>query len=230
MAMRKQLMFLAALLLASFPIFAQDDESSEGGSSGSAGGAGSVDLLIEVTGTPFQGSSLLNFSEFRARFFINDIMAVRLGMNMDLNNTQNTPNMVSNSSTYDIMPGFEYHLVNEDGFRTYAAADLMVGQRISSMLSSTGPSVTGSTSVPFSPNSSIGNRSYLQYGARLGVGVEYYFGKRFYIGGEVGFQYLYRNNSDVFVDGELFQASTTDNFGFLTTANAIKIGFKFLNF
>lgn len=98
------------------------------------------------------------------------------------------------------------------------------------MLSSTGPSVIGSTSVPFSSTSQVLNRSYLQMGARLGIGAEYYFGKRFYIGGEIGFQYLYRMNSDVSVDGELIQAGTTDNFGFLTTANAIKIGFKFLNF
>ena len=228
--MRKQLMFFAALLLASFPIFAQDDASSSGESSGSAGGAGSGDFILEVTGTPFLGSSLLNFSEFRARYFLNDNMAVRLGMNMDLNNYQNTPSVVVNFSSYDIMPGFEYHLVNEEGFRTYAAADVLIGQRITSVLSSTGQSATGTTNIPSSPTANIGNRSYFQVGTRLSVGVEYYFGKRFYIGGEVGFQYLYRNNSDVFVDGELFQAGTTDNIGFFTTANSFKIGFKFLNF
>ncbi|MBK6267455.1 outer membrane beta-barrel protein, partial [Marivirga sp. S37H4] len=217
----------AGILMASGPVFAQSESSGES----SSGGAGSGDLLIELTGSPFNtGGGLLNFSEFRTRFFLNDIMAVRLGIAMNLDNTQTTPDVVVNNSSYSIMPGFEYHLVNEGAFRAYGAADLMVGHRIANYSSSTGPSVVGAASIPSSPTAFISNRGYFQLGARVSAGVEYHFNSRFYIGGEVGFQYIYQKNAEVSVDGELWQESTTDNFGFLTTANSIKIGFKFLNF
>ncbi|WP_041649862.1 outer membrane beta-barrel protein [Marivirga tractuosa] len=226
--MRKQLMLLTALLLISCPIFAQD-ESTEEGSSGGMAGAG--DFLFEVTGTPFNtGGSLLNFSEFRARYFITEEMAVRLGMEMDLNNNQQTPDLVINDSYYGLMPGFEYHFVNEGSFRSYAAADLMFGQRIASRKSSTGPTVLGAASLPNNPSSFVSNRGYTQFGGRVSIGAEYYFGKRFYIGGEIGFQYINRNNKEVFVDGESFQDATKSSFGYLNTTNAFKIGFRFLNF
>jgi len=227
MTMRKQLMLLTALLLISCPIFAQDESAEE---SSSGGMAGTGDLLFEVTGTPFLGSSLLNFSEFRARYFLTEDMAVRLGMDMNLNNNQQTPDVVVNDSYYGLMPGFEYHFVNDGAFRSYAAADLMFGQRIVSQKSSTGPTVLGASFDPgfYSPTDNLPNRAYMQFGGRISIGAEYYFGKRFYVGGEIGFQYIYRNNEEVFVDGESFQAPTTDNFGFLNTTNALKIGFRFL--
>lgn len=224
--MRKQLMLLSALLLLSCPIFAQDESSEEEGSSGGMAGAG--DLLFEVTGTPFEGSSLLNFSEFRARYFITEEMAVRLGMDMDLNNNQQTPDVVINDSEWGLMPGFEYHFINEGSFRSYAAADLMIGQRIASRKSSTGPTVLGAASLPNNPSSFISSRGYTQFGGRVSIGAEYFFGERFYIGGEVGFQYVRRNNKEVFVDGESFQAPTSSSFGYLNTTNVLKIGFRFL--
>ncbi|WP_340153845.1 outer membrane beta-barrel protein [uncultured Marivirga sp.] len=226
--MRKQLMLLSALLLLSCPIFAQDESSEEEGSSGGMAGAG--DLLFEVTGTPFDGSSLLNFSEFRARYFITEEMAVRLGMDMDLNNNQQTPDVVINDSEWNLMPGFEYHFINEGSFRSYAAGDLMIGQRIASRKSSTGPTVLGATSVPNNPASFVGGRGYTQFGGRVSIGAEYFFGERFYVGGEIGFQYVRRNNKEVFVDGESFQAPTSTSFGYLNTTNVLKIGFRFLTF
>ncbi|WKV12737.1 outer membrane beta-barrel protein [Marivirga harenae] len=226
--MRKQLMLLSALLLLSCPIFAQDESSEEEGSSGGMAGAG--DLLFEVTGTPFDGSSLLNFSEFRARYFITEEMAVRLGMDMDLNNNQQTPDVVINDSEWNLMPGFEYHFINEGSFRSYAAGDLMIGQRIASRKSSTGPTVLGATSLPNNPASFVGGRGYTQFGARVSIGAEYFFGERFYVGGEIGFQYVRRNNKEVLVDGESFQAPTSTSFGYLNTTNVLKIGFRFLTF
>lgn len=230
MTMRKQLMLLSALLLLSCPIFAQDESSEEEGSSGGMAGAG--DLLFEVTGTPFTGGSLLDFSEFRARYFITEEMAVRLGMSMDLNNNQQTPDVVINDSEWGLMPGFEYHFVNEGSFRSYAAADLMIGQRITSRKSSTGPTVLGASFNPafYNPTDNLPNRGYTQFGGRISIGAEYFFGERFYVGGEVGFQYIRRNNKEVFVDGESFQDATSTSFGYLNTSNVLKIGFRFLNF
>lgn len=222
--MNKLLLLFAGMLMASGALLAQGESSGENS-------PGSGDLLIELTGTPFNtGGGLLSFSEFRTRYFLNEMMAVRLGIAMDLHSRQTTPDVVVNNSAYTFLPGFEYHLSNEGAFRTYGAVDVLIGQRIASYSSSTGPSVVGAASVPVSPTAVISDRGYFQFGVRLSAGIEYHFNSRFYMGGEVGFQYVNQKNAEVSVDGELWQESTTNNHGALTTANSIKIGFNFLNF
>lgn len=220
-------MLLTALLMLSCPIFAQD-ESAEESSSGGMAGAG--DLLFEVTGTPFgTDGSLLNFSEFRARYFISENLAVRLGMDMALNNDQLSPDLVINDSYYGLMPGVEYHFVNDGAFRSYAAVDLTFDQQISTRKSTTGANVIGATNyVGSNGQETIVGRGYMQFGGRLSIGAEYHFNSRFYIGGELGFQYGYRMNDEVIVDNEIVQTSTVTNLGYLTTANSIKVGFRFL--
>ncbi|MBK6266566.1 hypothetical protein JKA74_16085, partial [Marivirga sp. S37H4] len=47
--MKKLVMLFAGILMASGPVFAQSESSGES----SSGGAGSGDLLIELTGSPF---------------------------------------------------------------------------------------------------------------------------------------------------------------------------------
>jgi hypothetical protein len=210
--------------LISCPIFAQEENSEEGSSGGMAG---TGDLLFEVTGTPFLGSSLLNFSEFRARYFLAENMAIRLGLAMDLYNDQSSPDLVINDSYYGIMPGFEYHLDNDGSFRSYAAVDFTFGQRIASRKSTTSDNVTGATDYNVISEFATG-RGYMQLGGRLSIGAEYHFNSRFYIGGEVGFQYSYFMNDEIFVNGESVQASTTRSTGALITANSLRIGFRFL--
>jgi hypothetical protein len=222
--MKKLVMLFAGILLMSGPIYAQDESSDEG----SSGGVGSGDVLIELTGTPFDtNNGFLNFTEFRGRYFLNDNMAVRLGVWMDLNNTTTTPDVVINDSEYRIMPGFEYHLTNEGAFRTYAAADVVLRNRILSRKSTSGPTVLGSTNVPTSNNQNL-NKGYFDVGLRLGAGAEYHFGSRFYFGVEVGFELINRTNSEVNVDGDLYQAKTTSNFANVNVANSFRFGFKLL--
>lgn len=222
--MKKLVMLFAGILLLSGTIYAQDESSGEG----SSGGAGSGDVLIELTGTPFNtGGSILNFTEFRGRYFLNDIMVPRLGIWMDLNNNTSTPDVVLNDSEYRIMPGFEYHLTNEGAFRSYAAADLILRNRILSRKSTTGPTVLGSTTVPTNNNQNL-TKGYFDFGLRVGAGAEYHFGSRFYFGVEVGFELINRTNSEVNVDGDLYQAKTKSNFANVNVANSFRFGFKLL--
>jgi hypothetical protein len=215
-------MFFTAFLLASTTIFAQDEGE------GSSGGAGSGDVLIEFTGTPFNtGGSILNFTEFRGRYFLSDIMVPRLGIWMSLENNTSTPDVVIHDSEYRFAPGFEYHLTADGAFRTYAAGDILLRQRILSRKSTTGPTVLGSTTVPSQTNQSI-TKGYFDIGLRLGAGAEYHFGSRFYFGVEVGFELINRTNSEVFVDGELYQDKTKGNFANVNVANSFRFGFKLL--
>lgn len=221
--MRKCVLVSLAILLSWGTLFAQDEDSS--GSEGGYFDAG--DLAFEITGTPFTGGSLLDFGSFRARYAVTTNIVPRLGINMDLNNTQTTPDAVTNYSTYTLRPGCEYHFSIQDGFRSYAAFDFIVGQGISNYESTTSYSIDGATSVNIA-NGTTSGRGYFMFGIGAGVGAEYHFGSRFYIGTEVGFNLYQQYNDEVTVNGELFQEKTKNSFADINTMNSVRVGFKFL--
>ncbi|MFK7951755.1 MAG: hypothetical protein AB8B73_02840 [Ekhidna sp.] len=215
--MKKAFMVLMVFALSTTLIYSQDEEESTG--------VGSGDLLIEITGTPFSGNSLLNFGQFRARYFLSETIVPRLGFFMDLNNVQNTPDVVSNNSTYTFMPGAEYHLQSEGSFRSYAAFDAIIGWNSRNLQSTSGPTVEGSLTVPTSANQSL-TRGYFDLGVQLSAGADYHFNSRFYIGAEIGFQLLRRTHSEVTVDGDVYQKSTVSSFGDVNIGNSFRVGFK----
>ncbi len=218
--MKKLFFVLLALSLTYASAKAQDVEEGYGPEPG--------ELLIEITGTPFVGSSLLNFGMFRARYLVSYVVVPRVGVYMDINNSSSTPDLVTNNSTYMIAPGVEFHLQNEGKFRSFVAVDVMAGMRNTSLRSTTGSSVVGATSRPSSNNQNLSNRGYMQVGANVGFGADYHFNSRFYIGMEVGLQLIRQLNSEITVDGELYQESTISNFGNVNTSNSFRIGFKLL--
>ena len=227
--MRKLFLFSVVLLLSVSTLVAQDDVgtpvSTDSGNIPETG-----DVLIEITGTPFEGASLLNFGSFRARFFVSDKVVPRLGVTMNASNDQTTPDIATNLTEYTAMPGVEYHLTQEGSFRSYAALDVIVGQRFASLESISGASVDGSTQAPSGNNFNFSDarRGYFQIGGNLSVGADYHFSSRFYIGTEIGFSYVRTMYSDVTVDGELYQTGTSTNTGILNTINTFRIGFKLL--
>ena len=222
--MRKCVLVSLAILLSWGTLFAQDEDSS----SGSEGGyfdAG--DLAFEITGTPFEGSSLLNFGSFRARYAVTTNVVPRLGIDMYLSNSQSTPDVVYNSSTYTLRPGCEYHFGIQDGFRSYAAFDFIVGQRFASREATTTFNIDGATSV--NTNSGTANGvGYFMFGVGAGVGAEYHFNSRFYVGTEVGFNLYQQYNNEVYVDGELFLDKTKSSVVNMNTMSTLRVGFKFL--
>ncbi len=224
--MRKCVLVSLAILLSWGTLFAQDEDSS----SGSEGGyfdAG--DLAFEITGSPFAttGGSLLSFGSLRARYAVTTNIVPRLGIEMYLSNTQNTPDAVYNSSSYTLRPGCEYHFAIQDGFRSYAAFDFIVGQRFASSESTTSYSVDGATSVNTSSGTANGV-GYFMFGVGAGVGAEYHFNSRFYIGTEVGFNLFQQYKNEVYVDGELFMDKTKSSYVNMNTMSTLRVGFKFL--
>ncbi|MEQ8471440.1 MAG: hypothetical protein RIC35_09650 [Marinoscillum sp.] len=184
------------------------------------------DMVIEITGSPFDSESLLSFGSFRARYAATDVVVPRLGVSVDFRNSQTSPDVVINSNTYQINFGIEYHLRIEGGFRSYFYVDGIFGQRNSSRESTTSPSVDGAINVPSSYFSTVSNRGYLRYGGGMGFGAEYHLTSRFYFGTEIGFQFTSDKNKEVTVDNELVIPSTQTNFGGLNTQNVLRIGFK----
>lgn len=215
------LVSLLFLFIGHYSLLAQDLELESEGGYFERG-----DMTVEITGTPFDGSSLLNFGSFRARYAVTNSLVPRLGVSIDLSNNQSTPEIVVNSNSYTLRPGLEYHLTNSGGFKSYAALDLIIGQRSASYESSIGSSVEGTTYLPSSPNSSISSKGYFAFGTGLSVGADYHFGSRFYVGTEIGFQWTKYNYVDVLVDGQLFQAGTSSNIVNINAMNSFRVGFK----
>lgn len=230
--MRKIFILLLALLLSQEALFAQDTGED-------AWRPDPGDFLIEITANPFNSSSsflALDFGQFRGRYFLSETLVPRIGFEMQLSNSQNTPDLVTNLSGFTVMPGLEYHLTNEGKFSSYAAFDFIVGQRAASSKNANGGTVLGATSYsPASTSSSyygsssssltVGNRGYFEFGAQVSLGAEYFFNSRFYIGVEVGYMLKTTKYDDIYVDGELMQQSTVSKYGSQNISNAVKFGF-----
>ncbi|MCV9386055.1 hypothetical protein [Reichenbachiella ulvae] len=225
--MKNRFMVLLVCFLLTYVSSAQDlDLSTE-----STSGVSSGNLLVELSGSPFTGSSLLDFGEFRLKYVVADNIAVRLGMYMDLNNNQLRPDYVSDYTTYRVTPGVEYQISNNGGFRSYVALDAIVGQKFANVKTTTGSSVTGTTQMP-NGNSlqtfSQSNRGYFEVGAALSVGADYHFGSRFYVGMEAGFMLNMTMYDEITLDGETYQDAVTYKGGDLLIRNAVRFGFLLL--
>lgn len=225
--MRKLLWVSVMILLFVSPSIAQDEM---GGGSGPTGG----ELLFEITASPLSkdgpGSSLLSFGQLRGRYFLTDRMVPRLGVwyNIDDNGAGSTPDVVNSVSEYMFAPGFEYHFLNEGGFTSYAAVDVLISGRSAQRESATGPDVVGSTQVPSGTNYpfSPSLRGFFGVGGNFSVGGEYHFGSRFYFGAEVGVYFMAANYSDVEVDGTLYQEGFSFFNSGVNTSNSFRVGFK----
>ena len=225
--MRKLLLVFFVILSVHFSVSAQDEES---------GGAGPEfgDILIEITASPFDrdgnGDALLSFGQFRARYWLSDLLVPRLGLWYDYSSEASTPDDVFNSASWMVNPGVEFHFVNNGAFTSYAAADILISGEWRQLESTTDSNVDGSLQRPSGTNYSFSDASRGSFSIGLGAsaGADYHFSSRFYIGAEVGFYILGGQTSDVEVDGELFQEGTMFWNGGVTTMNAVRIGFKLL--
>ena len=229
--MKKLLWVSLVILLTCGTAFAQDDES--GGGSGPSSG----ELFFEITASPFNrdgntfDGALLNFGQFRARYFLDETLVPRLGVFYSVDNNESnfpTPDVVTSISNFAFTPGLEYHFLNEGGFTSYAAVDIILAGRTATRESDTSPEVIGSTEVPDGVNDAFNTetRGFFGIGAFAGVGAEYHFASRFYVGAEIGFQFIRGRSSDVEVDGALYQEGIVFFDSGVNTSNSIRVGFK----
>ncbi|MEP0986942.1 hypothetical protein [Ekhidna sp.] len=238
--MKKLLLVSLMIFLTSIAI-AQEDS---GGISPESG-----ELLIEITSSPFgrdvssssSGTTLLNFGQFRARYFLTDALVPRLGVWFSIDDNKggmSTPDVTQTVSQFMVTPGIEYHFLNENGFTSYAALDVIVTSRSVKQLSETDADIAGALPNPGEDVSSIiteNNRSFsfdergfFGIGAMGAVGADYHFSSRFYMGAEIGFYFVTGKSSDVEIDGTLYQSGIKYFEGGVKTSNSFRIGFKLL--
>ena len=78
------------------------------------------------------------------------------------------------------------------------------------------------------PSNGLDSRGYFGLGAYGAVGADYHFSSRFYIGAEIGLQFMTGTTQDVEVDGTLVQSGFKFFDAGVNTMNSFRIGFKLL--
>ena len=234
-----KLSWVSLMIFLTSIVYAQDDS---GGISPESG-----ELLVEITSSPFgrDGSAysgnttLLNFGQFRARYVLTDVLVPRLGIWFSIDDNVDglsTPDVTQTISNYMFTPGIEYHFVNENGFTSYAALDVIVSMRSVERLSLSDSDISGAlppsgtdvSTVITQSNQSFDfeDRGYFGVGGMLAIGADYHFSSRFYLGAEIGFYALTGKTSDVTIDGSLYQNGIKFFESGVATSNSFRVGFK----
>ncbi len=234
----KKLFLVSLMAFLTTVAIAQDVELPDEGTYLESG-----DLLIEITSSPFgrdgtsyfesSNSTLLSFGQFRARYVLTEQLVPRLGIWFSVDDNYSglsSPDEVTTITEMMFTPGIEYHFINNSGFTSYVALDVIVTSRSVLLESSTDSDVAGLTFRPTAdnPSASLSNRGYFGLGGYLAAGADYHFSSRFYIGAEIGFQAMTGTTEDVEMDGTLIQSGFKFFDAGVNTTNSFRIGFKLL--
>ena len=214
--MKKASIVVAALLLATAGVQAQENEATFGPQAGSFG--------VELNFTPF-GSSVFSTQGIKVRYFFNEKMAIRgtidfsvsprtdfsyttTGVGADERKVEYKSK--SNTGSFAIAPGFEYHFAHFKRGSVYAGAEIGFGMQTASY-KLTNDDDEASVSVKganfdFTDPASTGDRASTSFGVGLFTGVDVYVFKQLYIGAELGLRFATTTEGKVTV-------KTTDNLG-----------------
>lgn len=170
-------------------LFAQENDSNtfkpEGG-----------EKTLELQFTPF-GDDPININGIRARWFSSANRAFRLnafvGFSSDTEITQQENSDLNlaelkdktTSLTINIRPGFEKHLVGTERLSPYFGWELDLAFQTTSF------KVEEQNATEINYFKTINQGGYLRLGANAIAGMDYYIGKKLYLGTELGFGFSY---------------------------------------
>jgi len=216
--MKRSFIILVMVLGISILVNAQKKKSSDDGSSNYKPTTG---FSAEVNFNPFNGGNIISINYLKARMFLSESMALRLGL--DLNSYSETQNAVFNPGTsseiveetknsffvFGLHGGIEMHMPGTDRLSPYYGAELGFSMKSAST------DITNQGGVEKKTLSCTGiwgdntNAGYTRFGLNLFVGTDYYIAKHFYIGAEFGFGLQSTSNKDVTVISSLASVSST---------------------
>lgn len=208
---KKLLLFLATtFLLGNMCVFSQ----------GQGGG-----ITAEFNGNLFdQDEILITPTYLKARYFINDEIAVRLSTWAEFYSHQNVPESTLNFFSIAARPGVEYHLASEAGvFAAYVGAEFIFDYAEHSFDSTVDVPITGAWST--SDIQAFHNRGFMSFGGGLVGGADIYIGGSAYVGTEIGFAYKYTNHTEVLYGTELFLGQSKTSQFYIDLSRVIRIGF-----
>lgn len=180
--MKKASIFVAALLLATAGVQAQEQETTTyGPQAGSFG--------VELNFNPFSGGDVFTTQGIKMRGFLNENMAIRgtleLGLDGDKNGIYNGAELHSTQKTslfvFGLTPGFEYHFAHFKRGSVYAGAE--IGFNVGSMSEST----TYEDNDYGTDTNSKG--SIFGFNVAAITGIDVYLTQNLYLGAELGLGY-----------------------------------------
>lgn len=216
--MKKASIFVAALLLATAGVQAQEQETTTyGPQAGSFG--------VELNFTPF-GNSVFSTQGIKVRYFFNERMAIRGTIDFTASPRTDLSYSVINQGTADereveyksksstgsfaIAPGFEYHFASFKRGSAYAGAEVGFGVQTASYKLTNDYNDASTTikgaNYDVTGSGATGNRASTSFGAGLFTGVDFYVFKNLYVGAELGLRFTTTTEGKVTV-------KTTDNLG-----------------
>lgn len=176
----------------------------------------------------------LNSGALKFRYFLKDDMALRLGLGLNSNKTEDVNNanpaniettIRKNSNTL-LNLGIEKHFAGSERLSTYAGADLLIGFNGASY-----EYTENGYSEEQDATDLNGNNASTSFGVRVLTGADYYITKKVFLGVEAGLNFM----SEKFKDNTITQTgsptvtSTGGKSGGLTTSvvGGVRIGFQF---
>jgi outer membrane protein W len=225
----KKLLYTAAAVFALSFANAQEESGSAYKPS-----KGTLATEVSLNGGLNNANFGLNQGALKFRYFLNDDMALRVGLgtssNKDVEVDDSNPSDVETetfknaSNTFNV--GIEKHFAGAERLSTYGGADLLL--RFSS------------ASYEFKDNSGTfeidgqdtnGNNAGSAFGLRVFTGADYYITKKVFLGVEAGISFLSEKNKDVTVSSTGSPSVTSKgpkSSGLATAINGgVRIGYQF---
>lgn len=184
----------------------------------------------------------LNNGQLKFRYFVADNLAGRIGFNVSSSsqtdhvygNDDEVGSSRQSTNNVGFNLGLEKHFTGSDRLSTYAGADLLL-QLNSEKQKLTDTNFSGSSYLAGA--SGKGKSGSTGIGLRLVTGADYYIVKKVYIGGELGWGFLYTVARDTKFEYKSETTTVTDSFPAEEGARsfevkpsvvgAIRLGFRF---
>lgn len=182
---------------------------------------------FEIGTSPFVDSeALLTPSFLKARYFFSDF-AARLSIGTDMlfvSDQENNAESVKNLADFEVRPGIEYHISASENAIPFIGIDFIYASQDKSFDTETGAPVDGAWDVSDYENS----RGFNAWGVNLVAGGDYFIkGGNFYVGAEVGFEFLNINYAEVKWNEQVLSPSTTKRQFKPTLSSMLRIGVAF---
>jgi hypothetical protein len=168
---------------------------------------GTIATEVGLTGGLNNANFNLNTGTLKFRYFLKDDMALRLGLGINSNKTENIDNsnvnnvetLINKSSNTLINLGVEKHFAGSERLSTYAGGDLLLGFSGASAEYTENNYSYNVEGANLFNNLTINNsqRASTDFGFRLFTGADYYIAKKVFIGVEAGINFLTSKEKDI---------------------------------
>ena len=186
-------------------------------------------FTAEVNFNPFS-SSPVSINYLRARKFLTDQKALRLGLLLGFKNQQPQDKIDQSSFEINIRPGYEWHFAGTERLSPYLGADIDVAFKTAKYNNNGNQSVYVN-SVNGAWDSNGTEHGFFRFGGNILAGVDFYLIKKLYMGVEFGYGFQLTNYSDIVVTtqgGGSTTAAGGTNFQLGPNYNSsLRLGFVF---